>query len=132
MFKLPADLLRDRFLIDRDLSSPFSQRVTFFEDLVIRCVKYAFATLPASIGRIFFSKGVSYPFYRWRLFRSGHLGFPCHIQEIHQAIHHSNSDGHLLIMTIQTTKLNVELNGVLMVLNNKQKPDVVIYYCHGW
>lgn len=85
------------------------QQATLFQDLVNRCVKYAFAELPVNVGRVFFSKGVALPFMRFRMLRHGIMHSPIHWKEI-------NRDG---------------LRGVFMVLDETRRPDIVVYYCHG-
>ena len=52
------------------------QQATLFQDVVIRYVRYAFAHLPARIGRVFFSKQVALPFLRFRMIRHGYFGTP--------------------------------------------------------
>ena len=63
------------FIVERYLGlrkrTPFVKQATPFEDIVIRYVRYAFANLPAHIGRVFFSKQVALPFFKWRLLRHG-------------------------------------------------------------
>lgn len=86
------------------------QRATPFQDFVIRCVKYAFANMPAFIGRVFFSKPVSLPFLRWRMLRHGYLHSPIPWREV-------NVPG--------------KFKGVWITCDEKRKPDVVVYYCHG-
>lgn len=54
---------------------------TVFEDFVIRCVRYAFATIPANVGRVFFSKDVALPFLKWRMKRHGFKDFPVYWKE---------------------------------------------------
>ena len=49
--------------------SKFTRSASLFEDLVILCVRYAFANIPANVGRVFFSKHVALPFMRWRMLR---------------------------------------------------------------
>lgn len=86
------------------------QRATIFQDIVIRCVRYAFAHMPAKIGRVFFSKQVAYPFFRFRLLRHGYRSSPVGVEEVYK-------------------------NGVrgLWIAGDEaaEKPDVVVYYCHG-
>lgn len=50
----------------------FVRNASFFQLLVIRCVRFAFANMPASIGKVFFSKGVALPFYTFRKLRHGY------------------------------------------------------------
>jgi hypothetical protein len=69
VFQIPCQLIRERCFVPREYRTPFVQRATVFQDLVIRCVRYAFAFLPAHIGRVFFSKAVVLPFLQFRMFR---------------------------------------------------------------
>ncbi|KAK5002209.1 hypothetical protein LTR39_006748, partial [Cryomyces antarcticus] len=65
--------------------------------------------MPSSIGKVFFSKGVALPFLRFRMLRHGYLKYPIHSQEINQD----------------------EFQGSWFIADNTQRPDVVVYYCHG-
>jgi len=76
---LPIAIINERHL--QKERGVFIQRATFFEDLVIRCVRYAFANVPARIGRVFLSKGVALPFFRFRMVRRGYLAAPVHWHE---------------------------------------------------
>ncbi len=81
VFQLPFQLIRQRFLSKSSKKPKFTQEATFFEDLVVRCVKYAFANFPTSIGKVFFSKWISLPFLRWRMLRHGYLRKPVSYRE---------------------------------------------------
>lgn len=59
LFLIPYQLIRERYFTPHSNRSPYVQRATFFQDVVIRCVRYAFANMPASIGAVFFSKPVA-------------------------------------------------------------------------
>ena len=109
VFHLPSQLVYERYYLPETEQSPFCQNATLFQDLVIRCVRYAFANIPAVIGRVFFSKPVALPFFRWRLLRHGYLHSPIHYQEIHRR----------------------DFQGLWMIVNPDQEPDIVVYYCHG-
>lgn len=76
---------------------------------MIRCVRYAFAYIPASVGRVFFSKWVALPFFRFRLLRHGYLKSPIFYQEI----------------------VRYGVRGLWIIPDEKQEPDVIVYYCHG-
>ncbi|OAG41977.1 hypothetical protein AYO21_03712 [Fonsecaea monophora] len=109
ILKLPYQLLHERYYIKRHLRSPFTQHATLFQDVVIRCVRYAFAKIPASIGRVFFSKWVAYPFFRFRLLRHGLLHCPMFYGEV---IRHG-------------------ARGLWIVDDPDCDPDIIIYYAHG-
>lgn len=109
VFQLPYQLTRERYYTKRTKRSPFTRNATFFQDLVIRCVRYAFAHIPASIGRVFFSKWVAYPFFRFRLLRHGYLHCPMYYREI---IRHG-------------------AKGLWIIGDQHSDPDIVIYYAHG-
>jgi len=80
VFRLPLSYLWARLsLVDKD-APPFSQ-ASFFEDIVLRCVKYAFANVDYRVGRVFFSKDVAAKFYRYRLASRGWLSSPTPIEE---------------------------------------------------
>ncbi|KEY67178.1 hypothetical protein S7711_03038 [Stachybotrys chartarum IBT 7711] len=86
---------------------------TVFEDVVIRCVRYAFKNIPASVGRIFFSGPVSRPFLRWRLMRHGYLKCPTYWRAY----------------TIGDN--TVEAEGIWIMHEPESPPDIVVYYVHG-
>lgn len=72
----------ERYYTRKNRRSPFVQRASPFQDIVIRCVRYAFAQIPAKIGRVFFSKAVALPFLRFRMIRHGFWRSPIHWREI--------------------------------------------------
>ena len=80
--RLPYQLISERYLTRKENQTPFVKNASVFQDLVIRCVRYAFAKMPASVGRVFFSKQVAYPFFRWRLLRQGYLESSISYQEV--------------------------------------------------
>ncbi|KAJ2907215.1 Arylacetamide deacetylase-like protein [Zalerion maritima] len=76
--KVPLGLLYCRLPLERLASripfhkrSPFVRKSSLFEDLVIRCVRYAFANVPPKIGRVFMCREVVTPFLTFRLIRHG-------------------------------------------------------------
>ncbi|KAK5096329.1 hypothetical protein LTS08_007585 [Lithohypha guttulata] len=79
------------------------------QDIVIRCVRYAFASIPASIGRVFFSKQVAHPFFRWRLLRHGYWTCPVKYSEVKRR----------------------DFQGLWIAPEPNEKPDVIVFYCHG-
>lgn len=107
VIKLPVQLIRN-FVTHQD-KSPFAQHATLFQDLVIRCVRYAFAHIPASVGRVFLSKQVALPFLYFRMLR-------------HRALHPQMS----------WREINPPgFRGIWLTCDDSQKPSIVIYYCHG-
>ncbi|KUJ19072.1 alpha/beta-hydrolase [Mollisia scopiformis] len=109
VIKLPLSLLYERLLLNREQQSPFVQQASWFEDVIIRCVRYAFAYIPAQIGRVFFSKLVALPFLRFRMLRHGYFKSPIHWQDVKQN----------------------DFKGIWIISDPSRKPDVVIYYAHG-
>jgi hypothetical protein len=79
---IPYQFIRERIFIPHERRSPFVKKATPFQDFVIRCVRYAFANMPAFIGRVFFSKGVSLPFLRFRMLRHGIITSPIRWTEV--------------------------------------------------
>lgn len=73
---LPYQFSRERYLKQKSGRSQFVQQASPFQDLVIRCVRYAFANFPSRICRVFFSKSVALPFLRFRMLRHGFLVSP--------------------------------------------------------
>ncbi|OBT64678.1 hypothetical protein VE03_05900 [Pseudogymnoascus sp. 23342-1-I1] len=107
--KLPISIVNDRYLLGRFTTKPFARRSTLFEDAVVRCVHYGFTNIKPPIARIFFVKGVSWPFLRYRILRHGYLFLPVHLEDIGQG----------------------SLKGVWIIDEPSQKPDVVFYFAHG-
>ncbi|RMY74924.1 hypothetical protein D0863_02937 [Hortaea werneckii] len=107
LFVMPARLLRERYFTSYTNKSPFVQHCTLFQDIVVRCVRYAFAFIPAKIGKVFFSKPVALPFFRFRMLRNGFLKSPIYWRE------------------------TTSPKGIYMVWDETRRPDVVVYYCHG-
>jgi hypothetical protein len=64
----------------------FVRTASLFEDVVVRCIRYAFANIPPGIGRVFFVKEVALPFLWFRLLRHGYLGSPIHWREHREVI----------------------------------------------
>jgi acetyl esterase/lipase len=110
---LPYQFVRERYIWKREAQSPFVQNATIFEDIVVRCVRYAFASIPARIDRVFFSKWVALPFFRFRLLRHGYLTSPIPYTEIDR----NGVRG----LWISGDDRPAEL----------EKPDLVVYYLHG-
>ncbi|EFQ95178.1 hypothetical protein CFE70_006703 [Pyrenophora teres f. teres 0-1] len=106
---IPYQFIRGRFLIPFKQRSPFVQKATPFQDVVIRFVRYAFANMPAFLGRVFFSKAVSLPFLRFRMLRHGIVTSPLRWTEIKRP----------------------NFKGVLIVHNQQEQPDIIVYYAHG-
>ena len=109
MLQLPYEFISERFFTPRSRKSPFVRQASPFQDVVIRCVRYAFARFPAKIGRVFFSKHVALPFFRFRMLRHGYLHSPFQWREVF--LHN--------------------VHGLWITLDESQKPDIVIYHCHG-
>ncbi|EDU42765.1 repeatmulti-domain protein [Pyrenophora tritici-repentis] len=106
---IPYQFVRRRFLIPYEHRSPFVKKATPFQDLVIRFVRYAFANMPAFLGRVFFSKAVSLPFLRFRMLRHGIFTSPLRWTEVKRP----------------------NFKGVLVVYDQQEQPDIIVYYAHG-
>lgn len=109
VFVLPFRFIRQRYFWPRERQAPYFRDASLFEDIVIRCVRFAFANIPAKVGRVFFSKEVAHPFFRFRLLRHGYLKCPVHYQEL-------NRHG---------------VKGIWIASDPYVEPDVILYYCHG-
>jgi acetyl esterase/lipase len=118
VFFIPFQLIRQRYLIPDRNKPPFIQRATIFQDFVIRCVRYAFANIPAQIGAVFFSKRVALPFFYFRMLRNRYLHCPIYWKEI--TIPATRGYQHL-----------PELKGIYMIVDETRRPDFMVYYCHG-
>jgi hypothetical protein len=81
VFQLPYEFVLERYFTHPSRQTGFVQSATIFEDFVVRCVKYAFKAIPTLVSRVFFSKNVSLPWFRWRLLRHGYLKFQTHWRE---------------------------------------------------
>ncbi|KAF2456569.1 Alpha/Beta hydrolase protein, partial [Lineolata rhizophorae] len=71
--KLPLQFLWTRYLTPRSDRPPFVRASSPFQDVVIRCVRYAFAHMAPAMGRTFLSAPVALPFLRWRMLRHGYF-----------------------------------------------------------
>jgi acetyl esterase/lipase len=109
VFVIPYQFVRERFFTSHEQRTPFVQKATLFQDFVIRFVRFAFANMPAYIGRTFFSKAVSLPFLRFRMLRHGIVTSPIRWTEIKRPNFH----------------------GVYIVHDQQEQPDIIVYYCHG-
>jgi hypothetical protein len=109
VLQLPFQFINERYIKPKHQRTPFCQRATVFQDIVIRCVRYAFAYIDASIGRVFLSKAVAHPFFRFRLLRNGYLRCPIHYEEVDR----------------------YGLKGVWVTHDLRLEPDIIIYYVHG-
>lgn len=151
---MPPRLIRERYLTRYTQRSPFVQHASLFQDLVIRCVRYAFANMPASIGTVFFCKPVALPFMRWRMLRHGYLHPPLGYKEIDLSPPSSHENGHAeggsrsndaatkagkqnrtLIgrksKPRPSTPPYAGLKGIAITTDASLPPDVVVYYLHG-
>ncbi|KAJ3517022.1 hypothetical protein NM208_g14765 [Fusarium decemcellulare] len=113
LLELPFEFIQDRYFTHPNRQLPFTQSATVFEDLVIRCVRYAFANIPAKVGRVFFSKYVALPFLRWRMIRHGYVRSPVYYRE------YSIGRG------------AVQTRGTWIMHRPEHPPDFVLYYIHG-
>lgn len=109
---MPLQLLSTRYLTPAHAQPPFFRHATLFQDLVIRCVRYAFAEIPSSIGKVFFSKPVALPFLRFRMLRHGYLRSAIPWMEV-------------------TLPGKGAVKGLYMIVDETRAPDVLVYYCHG-
>ena len=101
---IPYQFIRERYFTPYEFRSPFVQRATVFQDIVIRFVRYAFANMPAWLGRVFFSKGVSLPFLRFRMLRHGIVTAPLRWQEINRVSHHHTNNCAVLTEAAQRSR----------------------------
>jgi hypothetical protein len=76
VLKLPYKLLKERYWTPPNQKPKFIKESTLFEDLVVRCVRWAFKYVAPEVGKVFFSKLVALPFLRWRMLRHGYLKCP--------------------------------------------------------
>lgn len=81
VFQLPSGFIHERFLLRPDAQPAFVRQASPFEDIVVRCVRYAFANISPKVGRVFFGKRVALPWLRWRMLRHGYLRSPVHWRE---------------------------------------------------
>lgn len=125
VIKLPLTILYSRIFVRRQQRSPFVQQASWFEDVVIRCIRYAFAYIPAHIGRVFFSKEVSTPFLRFRMLRHGYFWPPIRWYEVKKVF----CFGQLIFK--HANKLQRDFEGLWIIDDESQEPDIVIYYAHG-
>lgn len=127
VIKLPLSLVYDRCLLGivQRGRIPF-QPLGWFEDIAIRCIRYAFAQIPPKVGRIFFSKNVSLPLLRFRMLRHGYIRSPIHWNEVKKVRYKSKFRNFILINQFQ-----VGFQGLWIIEDQSREPDIVIYYVHG-
>ncbi|EMT70222.1 hypothetical protein ACKRZS_011118 [Fusarium odoratissimum] len=113
LIRLPYEFVTDRYLTHSTRQLAFTQTATVFEDLVIRCVRYAFANIPAKVGRVFFGKHVALPFIHWRMLRHGYIRSPVHYREYNIG------------------KGDIKIKGTWIMHQPEHPPDFVLYYAHG-
>ncbi|KAL6704847.1 hypothetical protein ACN47E_007530 [Coniothyrium glycines] len=106
---IPLQFVRERLLVPHEQRSPFVKKSTPFQDLVIRFVRYAFANMPAFLGRVFFSKAVSLPFLRFRMLRHGVFRSPIQWTEVQRP----------------------KFKGLYIIHDQQEQPDIIVYYVHG-
>ncbi|KAI9167425.1 hypothetical protein HJFPF1_03552 [Paramyrothecium foliicola] len=111
--QLPIQFVHERFFTPTRSQSLFVRQSSIFEDIVIRCVRYAFRNIPTDVGRVFFSRQVALPFARWRMLRHGFVKSPVYWRE------HSQGEG------------SSHFKGVWIMHKPEQPPDIVIFYAHG-
>ena len=128
VIELPYIFVRERFFTRKRLQTLFVQQASPFQDFVIRCVRYAFAKIPAKIGRVFFSKQVALPFLRFRLLRHGYIASPVTWREIDKVA--TNLTYPCTVYTLSQTSKN-GFSGLYIVDDETREPDVLVYYCHG-
>jgi len=106
---MPYQFIQERWFTTKEQQTPWVQHATPFQDIVIRCVRYAFANIPATIGKVFFSKPVALSFFTFRKLRHFLIHTPIHWHEVSTP----------------------NLKGLWIIADASRKPDVAIYYCHG-
>ena len=121
VIRLPLGFIYDHLLISKEYRNPFVQQASWFEDIVIRCVRYAFAYIPARIGRVFFSKHVALPFTRFRMIRHGYLRSPIRWKEIKEVL--------LPWHTVCKMANESDLERIYRTLDNRKSISTA-RYCH--
>jgi acetyl esterase/lipase len=128
LFRIPYQLVHERYYTPLASRSPYVQQCSLFQDVVVRCVRYAFGSMPASVGRVFFSKPVALPFMRWRMFRHGYTSSPIHYEEVLISVDHTTFSNDASNIDHNTPQ---QVRGIWMIADPSQPPDVVVYYLHG-
>ena len=106
---MPYQFITEHYFTPPSDRSPFVRQASLFQDIVIRCVRYAFARIPATIGKVFFSKPVALPFFTFRKLRHGFLRTSIHWHEVRQP----------------------NLQGLWIIADRSREPNIVVYYAHG-
>lgn len=73
VLRLPFDIVRERYLTVAKHQLSFIRRTTLFQDLIIRCMRYAFSNIPSRITRVFFTRDIVLPFLKFRMLRHGYF-----------------------------------------------------------
>lgn len=132
MLQLPFQLMRGRLRRPASSTASLPHESTVFEDIVVRCVRYAFRAIPTSVNRVFFSKKVALPFLRWRMLRHGYFECPVHWRE--------QTSQEVSLRGRYSPRLNVHrlrnqggtaAKGLWIRHKPDQPPDLVVYYLHG-
>jgi acetyl esterase/lipase len=115
LFTLPTQLVQARWRTQHknQVDDVKRLRLSFFQDVVLRCVKWAFKNVPFDVARVFFARQVAMPFLWFRILRHGYRSFPAHLREI------SMGEG-----------VN-RFKGVWIRKDPDEAPDIVVYYIHG-
>lgn len=116
-FVIPFQFVRERYFVQHEHRTPFVKKATPFQDLVIRFVRFAFANMPAFIGRVFFSKAVSLPFLRFRMLRHGIVTSPIRWTEVKRV---RSSYSRLITKTLTSSSLTFKGFGLFMINRNDQ------------
>ncbi|KAF3924927.1 hypothetical protein ABW21_db0208236 [Orbilia brochopaga] len=112
VIELPLSLLQDHVLLPYEKRPEIVKRTTFFQEFVLRLVRYAFSNLPTDIGRVFFAKEIALPFYRFRLLRHGLWPSKAPSWSPEEI----NRNG---------------IRGIWVKTIWDNEPDIVLYYIHG-
>ncbi len=103
LLELPAKTAWHRVVRPHD--EPFYDGL--FQEVVFRCVKYCFRCMPCKFGRVFFSKEVAMPFWRYRFWaHEGQTPFTW-------------------------TEVNQESLRGLWMYKEEKEHHVIVYFVHG-
>ncbi|KAF8466656.1 hypothetical protein BDZ91DRAFT_724745 [Kalaharituber pfeilii] len=108
-FELPCQILYERYLSNPKHRLAWTLRASLFQDVVVRCVRYAFRNIDPKVGRVFLSKDVALPFLRFRIWRHPPSTTSISWDEVEEST----------------------FKGVWVYCNREIKPDMVLYYIHG-
>ncbi|KAI5820865.1 Alpha/Beta hydrolase protein [Pyronema omphalodes] len=113
-FTLPYGLINERYRTRTEHQLAITRRISLFQDVMLRCIRWGFINVPCDVGKLFFIKGVSLPYLRFRMWRSGCL-----------------RPGKDCPKWTEIKKSKKGMRGLWISYDTTIRPDFIVYYVHG-